>query len=158
MSTIAGYELTVFGGAAACGLVLAFLYDLFRIKRRFVRTSVVFIHIEDILFWIIAAIIVFLASYVISSGETRFYFFTGLCAGAFAYFALLSRIVSWTLTEIIKAVLWPFRQILRRLAPVFRVFLRHTRKGLGKFRNQVAVRAYRIRVDMRRLRNAMTKK
>lgn len=106
----------------------------------------------------IAAIIVFLASYIISSGETRFYFFSGLFLGGFLYLALLSKIVSWVLTELIKAILWPFRQILRLLAPVFRVFLRHTRKGLGKFRNQVAVRAYRIRVDMRRLRNAMTKK
>jgi len=158
MSTIAGYELTVVGGALACGLVLAFLYDLFRIKRRFVRTSVVFIHIEDILFWVIAAIVVFLASYVISSGETRFYFFTGLCAGAFLYFALLSRIVSWTLTEIIRAVLWPFRQILRLLAPVFRALLRQVRKGLGRIRNRVALKAYHIRVDIRRLRNAMTKK
>ena len=77
MSTSAGYELTVVAGAMACGVILAFLYDLFRIKRRFVRTSAIFIHIEDLLFWLVAAIIVFLASYIISSGETRFYFFSG---------------------------------------------------------------------------------
>ena len=111
MSTSAGYELTVVAGAMACGVILAFLYDLFRIKRRFVRTSAIFIHIEDLLFWLVAAIIVFLASYIISSGETRFYFFSGIFFGGFLYYALLSKIVMWTLTEL-EAVLWPVREIL----------------------------------------------
>lgn len=158
MSTSAGYELTVVAGAMACGVILAFLYDLFRIKRRFVRTSAIFIHIEDLLFWLVAAIIVFLASYIISSGETRFYFFSGIFFGGFLYYALLSKIVMWTLTEILEAVLWPVREILRYLTPVARRFLMNGKKLLGKTRNRFAIKAYHIGVDMRRLRNIMTKK
>ncbi len=68
------YELTVFGGAGAAGVLAAFLYDLFRLKRRLIKTGAIVIHIEDVLYWIIATVIIFLASYVVSSGETRFYF------------------------------------------------------------------------------------
>lgn len=156
--TSAGYELTVAGGAMACGLILALLYDLFRIKRRFVRTSAIFIHIEDVLFWVIAAIIVFLTSYIISSGETRVYFFSGVFLGGLLYYLLLSRIVLWALTELIQAILWPFRQIFRLLSPVFRKVQALLKKGLGRIRNGVALRTYRMRIDMRRLKNAMTKK
>ena len=68
------YELTVFGGAGAAGVIIAFLYDMFRLKRRIVRTKIAMVHFEDIVFWIIAAIIFFLSSYVISNGETRAYY------------------------------------------------------------------------------------
>jgi|GEM_PF-126140 len=158
MITSAGYELAAVAGAMACGILLAFLYDLFRIKRRFVRTSAVFIHIEDILFWLIAAIIVFLASYIISSGETRFYFFLGIFSGVLIYFALLSRLVTWAVTGLIQVVLWPFRQLIRLLTPAFRALTDKAGKLLGRARDRAAVSAYRVRVDFRRLKNAMTRK
>jgi spore cortex biosynthesis protein YabQ len=158
MNTVAGYELTVFAGAMASGVILAFLYDLFRVKRRFVRTSAIFIHIEDILFWVIAAIIVFLTSYIISSGETRPYFFSGVFLGGLVYCLLLSKMVLWALTALLEVFLWPVRAVIRFLKPVFRALLAHMGRWLGRVRNGAALKAYRIRIDMRRLRNAMTKK
>jgi len=44
------YELTVFGGAGAAGVLIAFLYDMIRLKRRIVRTRKIMVHIEDIFF------------------------------------------------------------------------------------------------------------
>ncbi|NLW03411.1 MAG: hypothetical protein GX027_09155 [Clostridiaceae bacterium] len=158
MVTSAGYELAAVAGAMACGVSLAFLYDLFRIKRKFVRTSTVFIHIEDILFWLIAAIIVFLASYIISGGETRLYFFLGILSGGLLYFILLSRIVTWALTGLVRAVLWPIGKILGLLAPVVRALLVKAGKLLEKIRDRAAIGVYRVGVDIRRFRNAMTKK
>ena len=79
------YELTVFGGAGAAGVLIAFLYDIFRLKRRIVRTRTVMVHIEDTFFWLIASIVIFLASYIISSGETRAYFYAGAFLEPFIY-------------------------------------------------------------------------
>lgn len=158
MSTTAGYELAVVAGAMACGAIVAFLYDLFRVKRRFVKTSAIFIHIEDVLFWLIAAIIVFLASYIISGGETRFYFFTGIFLGGLIYFVFLSRFIVWTLTELINTVLWPFKKLFGLVTPLFRSLFMKIGKLAGRLRNFLAIQTYRVRVDMKRLKNAMTKK
>jgi Spore cortex protein YabQ (Spore_YabQ). len=158
MNTTAGYELAVVAGAMACGAALAFLYDLFRVKRRLVKTSAIFINIEDVLFWLIAAVIVFLASYIISSGETRFYFFSGIFIGGLIYFTFLSKFVVWALTGFIRAILWPFRKLAGLLAPVGRAIAMKLRMFFGGIRNTIAIKAYHIGVDMRRLRNAMTKK
>jgi len=158
MVTSAGYELAAVAGAMACGASLAFLYDLFRIKRRFVKTPVIFIHVEDILFWLVAAIIVFLASYVISGGETRFYFFIGIFLGGLVYLLVLSRFVTWTITRVIEAFLWPLREIIRLLAPVVRGLALKAGRLAGRIRDGAAIRAYRLGIGIRRLRNAMTRK
>lgn len=152
------YELTVFGGAGAAGVLLAFLYDLFRLKRRVVRTKAALVHIEDILYWLFAAIILFLSSYVLSSGETRAYFYMGSFLGGVLYLGLLSHPVLWILTTVIRILLWPFLEILKFLRPVFRIILLFLGKVKGKIKHRMALEGYRIRVDLFRLRNTFTKK
>lgn len=152
------YELTVFGGAGVAGVLLAFLYDLFRLKRRIVRTKPAFVHIEDILYWLCATIILFLFSYALSSGETRAYFYMGSFLGGTVYFSLFSHPVLWALTTVIRILLWPFREILKFLKPVFSILLLFCGKVKGKIKNRIALEGYRVRVDFFRLRNTFTKK
>lgn len=152
------YELTVFGGAGAAGVLIAFLYDLFRLKRRIVRTKQVFVHIEDVLYWLCAAIIIFLSSYILSSGETRGYFYAGSVIGGLVYLSILSRPVLWILTTMIQIITWPFIEIIKFLKPVIKVILLHINRLLGKVRNRAALEGYRMKVDYFRLRNTFTKK
>lgn len=151
-------ELTVFGGAGAAGVLLAFVYDLFRLKRRIVRTRPLFVHIEDILYWLCAAIILFLSSYILSSGETRNYFFAGSILGSLVYFGILSRPVLWLLTAVVRLILWPFNEILRFLKPVFRVIHIRLQRIGGRVKNRAALEKYRVKVDFCRLRNTFIKK
>lgn len=152
------YELTVFCGAAAAGIIMAFLYDLLRLKRRFIRTGTAMVHIEDIIYWICAAIILFLSSYILSSGETRGYFFIGTITGALTYAVLFSKPVLWLLTKTIKLLLWPISRIVIFLRPVFRVIAIRYRKITGKIKYLGTLEGYRIRVSFKRLRNTFTKK
>lgn len=152
------FELTVFAGAGATGLVSAFLYDLFRLKRRLVKTAAIMIHIEDVLYWIAASIILFLSSYVLSSGETRFYFFAGVLLGALLYFILLSKWVLLALRWLVGVLAWPVREVIKLLTPVFKGLAVAIRRLLGKLRNRAALQAYRVRIDMRRFHNTLTKK
>jgi len=152
------YELTVFGGAGAAGVILAFLYDLFRLKRRFWKTRPLLVNIEDCLFWICAAVILFLSSYILSSGETRPYFFAGAVLGAISYWSILSKPTLWLLTTIIRILLWPFKEILKFLRPIFHVLMIKLRKITGKAKNRIALEGYRARVSFIRLRNAFVKK
>ncbi len=152
------YELTVFGGAGAAGVLIAFLYDLFRLKRRMMRTRPLVTHVEDILYWICAAIILFLSSYILSSGETRFYFYMGSATGGLLYLGVLSKPVLWFLSTLIQMIVWPFQEIFKFLRPIFHILALFIRRVLGKARNRAALEGYRARVGFYRIRNAFTKK
>lgn len=152
------YELSVFGGAGATGALLAFLYDMFRLKRRIVRTKSIIVHIEDILYWFCAAAILFMSSYVLSSGETRPYFYIGSFIGGLIYFGVLSKPVLWLLTIVINVIVWPINEIFKFLRPIFEVIWIHIRRVKGKIKSRFSSEAYRVRIDYHRLRNTFTKK
>lgn len=152
------YELTVFAGAGIAGLVIAFIYDMFRLKRRVARTRATFVHFEDILFWIIAAVVFFLSSYIVSSGETKLYFFAGTFLGGALYLAILSRPILLILTTIIKIIAWPFIKIYGLIKPVLKLLFMRYKKATGAINNRIALQKYRVKVDFNRLKNAITKK
>jgi len=101
---------TVIGGAA-----IALVYDLFRILRKAVRTGSLVTYAEDLLFWLIVSVIMFLTIYYSNDGELRAYLFIGACIGVILYALLLSRIVMASSLFIIRIVSWPFRYIFRKL-------------------------------------------
>ncbi len=151
-------ELTVFAGAGIAGVIIAFIYDMFRLKRRVVRTKASLVHFEDILFWIIAAIIFFLSSYIISSGETRLHYYAGTILGGALYFGVLSTPILFILTTIIKIIAWPFIKIYIIIKPILRVLLIRYKKVAAIINNRLVLEKYRVKVDFHRLRNTITKK
>ena len=152
------YELTVFGGAGAAGVIIAFLYDMFRLKRRIVRTKTAMVHVEDIIFWIIAAIIFFLSSYVISNGETRAYYYVGAFLGGVLYFSVFSKPILWLLTQLIKLILWPFVKLINILKPILESLISSIVNIMKIIRNKAALESYRLSIGFRRLCNTFTKK
>ncbi len=158
MQNSVAYELTVFGGAGAAGVIIAFLYDMFRLKRRIVKTKTAMVHFEDIIFWVIAAIIFFLSSYIVSNGETRAYYYMGSFIGGVLYFSILSKPLLWLLTWLIRIILWPFEKLINILKPIIEIFIGRIKKLLNIIRNRAALESYRTRIDLRRLSNTFTKK
>lgn len=75
------------------GMAISFLYDIFRISRRTLKTGKTLIHIEDLLFWIFSAVLMSVIIYYCNSGELRFYMFLGALLGAVLYELLFSRII-----------------------------------------------------------------
>lgn len=101
---------TVIGGAA-----VALVFDLFRILRKAVRTGSLVTFAEDLLFWLIVSVIMFLTIFYSNDGELRAYLFIGACIGVILYALLLSRIVMASSLFIIRIVSWPFKCIIRML-------------------------------------------
>ena len=50
------------------GMLIAFIYDLFRVKRKTIRTKTLGVVIEDFLFWILAALVMFSVVYYSNEG------------------------------------------------------------------------------------------
>ena len=93
MSNEVGYQVGIFVLCCIAGVVVALLFDVFRISRRVVRTSTVATCVEDLMFWIISALFMFALSLKFNDGEIRWYMFLGLAFGAIIYFGTFSRFV-----------------------------------------------------------------
>ncbi len=86
-------QVYIFLYAILAGVVAAFLYDILRIKRRAIKTGVIFVSLEDILYWLIAAVLLFITVYNSNSGQMRGFIFIGNVIGVILYETLLSNIV-----------------------------------------------------------------
>ncbi|MBR2240433.1 MAG: spore cortex biosynthesis protein YabQ [Clostridia bacterium] len=55
------------------GLLIGVLFDIFRVLRKNIKTPNILIYIEDILFWILAGIMVLYTIFTFTTGEIRLY-------------------------------------------------------------------------------------
>ncbi|MCX7711966.1 MAG: spore cortex biosynthesis protein YabQ [Clostridia bacterium] len=129
----------VFLCAVAGGILIAFLYDLFRIRRKALKTNIVFIYIEDFVYWILVALVMFGIVYFSNEGELRGYIFLGTLTGVILYILTLSKIVIGSAIMIIKVIyrivstIWkvvtyPFRLVYKILRVPARGVKKHTRR------------------------------
>ncbi len=108
-------QVIIFLYTVAGGAVAALVYDLFRIFRKAVRTGSFVTYVQDLLFWLIVSVIMFLTIFYSNDGELRAYLFIGACIGVVLYALLLSRIVMASSLFIIRIVSWPFKGIIQLL-------------------------------------------
>lgn len=127
-------QVYIFLYAILSGAIVAFLYDILRIKRRAIKTSVIMVGLEDILYWLVAAVFLFIIVYKSNSGEMRGYIFIGNIIGVILYESLFSKIIiasSVMIINIIKRILlfvwrilsYPFKLIFKILSiPISFIF------------------------------------
>lgn len=94
------------------GMIIGFIYDLYRIFRYFFKPKKVLTFIEDLIFWIFVALVALIVIIFSNWGELRGYVFLGFLLGAFLYNKFLSKIVITLLVKIIKLLGGVLRQIL----------------------------------------------
>jgi spore cortex biosynthesis protein YabQ len=83
-------QLYTFIITIATGILLGVLFDCYRVLRGTFRPRAVMTWVTDLLYWLIATVIVFLALVVSNWGELRFYVFLGIVSGVILYYRLLS--------------------------------------------------------------------
>jgi len=140
------HEVYVFVSAVLSGLAAGFLYDLIRLKRKALKTKTAVAAFEDIAFWIVASILVFVTAYVSNQGEMRMYFFLAVVIGVVFYYAFMSHWVILILTFILKITLKPFILLFRLLTPLFNLiikFLKNNAVKTGKKLYIVKIKANR---------------
>ena len=85
MSDVIRQETTVFFLAIALGAGLSFFYDFLRVLRRMIRHGAVATGIEDLLFWLFGACLLFALMFYGTDGELRGYVLLGTLCGALLY-------------------------------------------------------------------------
>ena len=132
-------QLYAFLISMVCGVLSAIVYDVFRAKRRALRTKSLIVGIEDLLFWIAAAIAIFLTILYANNGLTRGFVFLGIVLGAVLYGVFLSKAVLLLMYRLFKMIacviklafkilFWPVKQICIILTYPLKLIYRLLRK------------------------------
>lgn len=91
MSVHIVYEVKLLLYSFFTGAGLMMTYDLLRIFRIFIPHSYVFTGIEDMIYWVYAALVTFSLLYEQNDGGLRGYVIAGIFLGMFLYDRLVSR-------------------------------------------------------------------
>lgn len=97
-------ELELFGSSLLLGAGLLVIYDAIRILRRIFPHGVIWISLEDFVYWTAASIFFFLRLCKVNNGIVRGYILLAMALGALIYYRLLSRFLMGWLTKMIVLV------------------------------------------------------
>ena len=111
--------------ALLMGIFITFIYDILRIIRRVIPHGVIWVSLEDIVFWIYCGVKVFLLMYHESNGTLRWFAILGALAGMILYkktvspffvkyVSLLLRKILMLMGKIGKFMIKPFILILKK--------------------------------------------
>jgi len=118
--------------SVAGGMAIALAYDAFRILRRAVKTGSVATAIQDLLYWLMVAAIMFLTVFYSNDGELRAYLFFGVLLGLILYALLLSkivmvsslfviRIITIVVKALVKFISYPIKFIIKHIGDIKRI-------------------------------------
>ncbi len=91
--------------SVAGGMLIALVYDAFRIFRRVVKTGSVVTNVQDLLYWLLATVIMFLNIFYSNDGELRAYLFVGAFLGVVLYTLVFSKIVMGSSLFIVRIII-----------------------------------------------------
>lgn len=120
------------------GVVLGVLFDFFRVLRKTFKTGDFVTYIEDILYWILAGIIILYNIWFFNDGEIRVFMISGILMGAIIYCLTLSPIfikIDYFFMKKIKGVFTLLYNILK--IPIeFMINLLKKIKNIVNFKNK----------------------
>ena len=118
-------ELQFFGLAMLRGALILALYDLLRITRRLIPHGVWLIAVQDLLYWICTAFLIFALLYRENDGAVRGYALFAVAAGMIVYYYLIGRWIVEPISGILKTVLEfflrPAGTVARKLVQVGKI-------------------------------------
>lgn len=119
-------KLFIYGMAA--GVIMLFVYDLFRIWRRVILHGTVWIALEDIFYWCGSAVGLFLLFYQQNDGKIRLFLLLSAFAGMCVYHRILSpaflKAGTFVLGKLVKGICF----VAKRIARPFSVLCRSVQK------------------------------
>lgn len=151
---MAGNQAYLFLIFTLIGIIIGFLFDIFRILRKSFKTNDIITYIEDIIFWIISGIILIYAMCKFTDGELRFYTIIGLSLGAIIYLLTISKYIikiSVFVIDILKKI---FRFIIKIVSYPLLIVYRFLRKIIFK---PISIVCINIKKDFSKTTNKIYK-
>lgn len=96
-------QVYVFVWSIITGAILGVLFDFFR-AFRFKGIRDIWVYIQDVIFWLVTAVIIIASAFFINEGELRGYMLIGYLLGAGFYILLFSKFILTALRFIFDSV------------------------------------------------------
>lgn len=130
------------------GIMITFVYDIFRLLRAVIPHKNFFIAFEDIVFWFFTSISLFLMLYKVNNGAVRWFSIAGALLGMVIYRKSLGQYMVVFLSNIIKKILHivkrvfgivfsPIRMLARKLKPVFMRITQNSKESTKNAKNKL---------------------
>lgn len=163
-----GNQAYVFLCCVLGGMIIAFIYDVFRIRRKAIKASNIIVYFEDFIYWILVALVLFAVVYLSNDGELRGYLFIGTVIGIILYSLLLSKIIMavflFTIRVLYKIfitavsiIAFPFKILFKVLKVPAKIIYNSVGKILGKARRVSIDKRSKFKIWKRRFRNIRKK-
>lgn len=101
---LVNHQLKIFFIFILLGIIISFIFDIFRILRKTYRFTNIMIYIQDILFWLLTGIIILHSIFTYNSGEIRLYLFFSMFIGIVIYTCSISHYTIEIGTLILKTI------------------------------------------------------
>lgn len=115
-------QVYIFLGTIIVGTIMGIIFDFFRALRRNGNTRNIIVYLQDIVFWLIVAVVIITSSFILNNGELRGYMLIGYILGAFLYMLILSNYVKMIFSLIMDLIgkgtdilLKPFQKIREKI-------------------------------------------
>ena len=106
------------------GMLLAIIFDFFRLLRRKGDTPNYIVYIQDLLYWIIVTFIIIMSAFLTNDGELRGYMFVGYILGAVIYMVTISTYI----LKVFSKVLDFFESIIKNIFKTFNKLFKKIKK------------------------------
>lgn len=104
MSTFVYFQLYTFLAAFYGGIVIAFMYDIYKIYRSLLKPRKIVATIQDLLFWVVIAMVAISVLVFSNDGKMRGYSLLGFILGALIYNLLLSKVVVKAVNRVLSVI------------------------------------------------------
>ena len=115
-------QVYIFFTSVLIGAIMGIVFDFFRALRRKGNTRNILVYMQDIIFWLIIAIIIIVSSFIINNGELRGYMLLGYILGALMYMLLISKYIKFLfgiifdfIEKILGYLILPFNKLWRKV-------------------------------------------
>ena len=126
------------------GLIIALIFDLFRILRKKFKTNNIITYIEDILFWIISGFLITSAIFQFNDGELRLYLFLGLSIGIVMYMLLFTKFINMIFLKILTPVQILIDFFLSLLKKIYNFINKTIKKCKNKSKKKIKKNNYNV--------------
>lgn len=141
------------------GIIITFVYDLFRLLREVIPHKNLVVALEDIVFWIFTSVSLFLMLYTVNNGAVRWFSIAGALLGMVLYRKSLGQYMVFYMSSIIKKILYvakrfltiafsPIRFVLQKMNTVFMRISQKTKMGAKNTKNKLTDLVKEVKISL----------
>ncbi len=122
-------QVITFGASVVLGAVLGVVYELFRTVRSLFGGRTVAVFLQDVLFWIVSAFVVYTFFLIFTGGTVRYFVLAGAAVGLIIYLKTVGRLTAYLFSKMFMPVRYAARKIATGIKWLFsKIFSRKTGK------------------------------